>query len=175
MSTPSPGTGMADGLPNGTTSNLFARQIAQKASVTKLVDFMLYTTTSSRDNLHHSPVTVVPVDDAISSGTHSIGVIIELIRKNNSDYFEPYLFHTMRNRLIKVQQPLQAQNLDGRDILEQAMQEMAHRLGVVNLGPLLEVMSQRMVHFQALLHFPRSTVRVQLVFDFDFTLLKLFE
>ena len=46
-----------------------------------------------------------------SSVTHAISIIIELIRKNNSDYFEPYLFHTLRNRLIHVQQQQVQQQL----------------------------------------------------------------
>jgi hypothetical protein len=37
-----------------------------------------------------------------SAVVHSIAIIIELIRKNNSDYFKPYLFYGLRNRLIQV-------------------------------------------------------------------------
>ncbi|KAJ7901148.1 hypothetical protein B0H14DRAFT_3423059 [Mycena olivaceomarginata] len=37
-----------------------------------------------------------------SAVVHSIAIIMELIRKNNSDYFKPYLFHSLRNRLIQA-------------------------------------------------------------------------
>ena len=42
--------------------------------------------------------------------------IIELIRKNNSDYFELYLFHALRNRLRDQQQLQGADN--ARETLE---------------------------------------------------------
>ena len=49
-----------------------------------------------------------PASPSIASATSSlcngINVLIELIRKNNSDFSEPHLFHTTRNRLIILQQ-----------------------------------------------------------------------
>lgn len=99
-------------------------------------------------------------DSAISSGTHAISIIIELIRKNNSDYFEPYLFHTIRNRLIQVQQHLHVQSDEGRETLETAFNELVDRMGVVHLGPLLEIMCDRLERFQQLLHKPRSSVNI---------------
>ncbi len=47
------------------------------------------------------------IASATSSLCNSINVLIELIRKNNSDFSEPHLFHTMRNRLISLQQKQQ--------------------------------------------------------------------
>ncbi|KAI6005448.1 SIT4 phosphatase-associated protein-domain-containing protein [Pisolithus albus] len=128
MAAPSPGAGLTDGLQNLPASNLFARELAR------------------RENIH----------SATSSVVHSISIIIELIRKNNSDFFEPYLFHTLRNRLMQVQQQLHGAD-NSREILESAMREMVDRMGVVHLGPLLDVMSERLPDFQRYLRQPRSS------------------
>ncbi|KAL9937035.1 hypothetical protein V8E36_004270 [Tilletia maclaganii] len=54
------------------------------------------------------PVRAPEVDISTETMTSSlvtcIGVLIELIRKNNSDYFEQHLFHTLRQYLIQRQQ-----------------------------------------------------------------------
>ncbi|KAI5989239.1 SIT4 phosphatase-associated protein-domain-containing protein [Pisolithus marmoratus] len=121
MAAPSPGAGLTDGLQNLPASNRFARELARRESIDTLVGYIL---------------DLPDVHSATSSVVHSISIIIELIRKNNSDYFEPYLFHTLRNRLI---------------------QEMVDRMGVVHLGPLLEVMSERLPDFQRCLRQPRSS------------------
>lgn len=193
MSAPSPGAGLTEGLQNGPASNLFARQLAQRENVAKMVGYMLddfsfETEISNRSKegvsipesdddasepMQESPLeppssppttpttpSIPNIDTATSSGVNAISIIIELIRKNNSDYFEPYLFHTLRNRLIQVQQHLHVQTLNGREALERAMQEMVDRMGVVHLGPLLEIMSERLEQFQQLLHKPRSLVSV---------------
>ncbi|KAH8117023.1 SIT4 phosphatase-associated protein-domain-containing protein [Phellopilus nigrolimitatus] len=184
MSAPSPGAGITEGLQNGPASNLFARQLARRENIERLVGFMLDDFSfemellsdarkelTNGSNSEHtgslssstppppgSPSPPIPnIDTATSSGTHAISIIIELIRKNNSDYFEPYLFHTLRNRLIQVQQHLRVQNDSGRETLEQAFNEMVDRMGVVHLGPLLEIMCERLERFQQLLHKPRSS------------------
>ena len=181
MSAPSPGAGITDGLQNGPASNLFARHLAKRENIERLVGFMLDDFTFEMQLLeaqkgmnsgptHKSTETTstppppaspqIPnLETATSSGTHAISIIIELIRKNNSDYFEPYLFHTIRNRLIHIQQHMHMQSDEGRESLEQAFNEMVHRMGVVHFGPLLEIMCDRLERFQQLLHKPRSTVR----------------
>ena len=191
MSAPSPGAGVTEGLQNGPASNLFARQIAQKESIEKLVGYMLddppleiesvnETNTSSTNSSQsdstespdssfsssdfHSTSPVLNIDTATSSGINAISIIIELIRKNNSDYFEPYLFHTLRNRLIQVQQHMHVQSEDGREALEHAFNEMVDRMGVVHLGPMLEIMCDRLGKFQQLLHKPRFSVSLIQVF-----------
>lgn len=103
---------------------------------------------------------------------HSLGVVIELIRKNNSDYFEPYLFHTLRNRLIQVQQQLHGQTDGGRDSLERAMKEMVDRMGVVHLGAVLETMCENLESLAGYLRTPRSAVSF---YDRYFFLLGLIE
>ena len=181
MSAPSPGAGGSEGMQNVPASNLFARQLARRENIEKLVAFVLddfsfeiellneSSTTSTNGTSGHKeerPSTpqsppIPNVETAMSSATHSISVVIELIRKNNSDYFEPYLFHTLRTRLIVVQQhwALQSESVPSRDALEIAMKEMTDRMGLVNLGPLLEHVCRRLDEFQELLKRPRSMVR----------------
>ncbi|KAJ2921714.1 hypothetical protein H1R20_g15377, partial [Candolleomyces eurysporus] len=144
MATPSPAAGITDDS-SGPASNRFARELAKRETITKLLSFMLcdFDSVPNRDN-------------ATSSVVHAIAVVIELIRKNNSDYFEPYLFHTLRNRLIHVQQQVHAQGEDSRTALEETMKEMVNRMGVVHLGPVLELMCENLHRFHELLKKPRS-------------------
>ncbi|KAF8197611.1 SIT4 phosphatase-associated protein-domain-containing protein [Pholiota molesta] len=165
MATPSPGAGLTEGLQNGPASNRFARELATKQNVTKLANYMLTDFSADSCNTPTEDTVSEEEDGRLSSPTfesstssvvQSIAVIIELIRKNNSDYFEPYLFHTLRNRLIQVQQQSHLAGEDIRAALEQVMQEMVHRMGVVHLGAVLEVMSARLQDFQKYLKAPRS-------------------
>jgi serine/threonine-protein phosphatase 6 regulatory subunit 3 len=168
MAAPSPGAGLTEGLQNGPASNRFARELAHRDSISALTGYILYDFEAdqplvkpsggdSADNVAPLPSELPNGHSAMSSVIHSISVIIELIRKNNSDYFEPYLFHTLRNRLIQVQQQLQGAD-NARETLEAAMKEMVDRMGVVNLGPLLDIMCERLSHFQQFLLQPRSLV-----------------
>jgi len=168
MAAPSPGAGLTDGLQNLPASNRFARELARRDSISTLVGYILQefkedTSTERPDDKHHSDQSTTPGYEfpdrhfATSSVVHSISIIIELIRKNNSDYFEPYLFHTLRNRLIQVQQQLQGTD-NARETLENAMREMVDRMGVVHLAPLLDIMSERFPDFQRCLRQPRCSV-----------------
>lgn len=110
-------------------------------------------------------------ESATSSLTQIVSIFVELIRKNNSDYFEPYLFHTLRNRLMQIQQ----QHLDEmhelgadmdsaqriqeeRERLERGMADMVDHLGIVHLGRFLRILAKRLPDFQELLRRPRSLV-----------------
>jgi serine/threonine-protein phosphatase 6 regulatory subunit 3 len=174
MAAPSPGAGLTEGLQNGPASNRFARELAHPDSVLRLADYMLNDFSAAGANSQASFANTVPseisseipmpntpplpnIHSATSSVVQSIGIVIELIRKNNSDYFEPYLFHTLRNRLIQVQQHLQNTE-DGRETLERAMKEMVDRMGVVHLGSVLDIMCERLDSFQKYLRQPRSSV-----------------
>lgn len=168
MAAPSPGAGLTDGLQNLPASNRFARELARRESIDTLVGYILYeyndqspTERYAGDGQHSDHGNTLGHDlpdihSATSSVVHSISIVIELIRKNNSDYFEPYLFHTLRNRLIQVQQQLHGSD-NARETLENAMNEMVDRMGVVHLGPLLDVMSERLPDFQRYLRQPRSS------------------
>jgi serine/threonine-protein phosphatase 6 regulatory subunit 3 len=165
MASPSPGAGLTEGLQNGPASNRFARELAHRNSVEKLVDYILADFGRDPDEATEdcctSTNTILPNSQSLASSVvHSISIIIELIRKNNSDYFEPYLFHTLRNRLIQVQQHLQTHTEDGRETLEMAMKEMVDRMGVVHLGSVLEIMCERLDIFQKFLRQPRSMVGI---------------
>jgi SIT4 phosphatase-associated protein len=192
MSAPSPGaSALNDGLQHVPASNCFARELASRENISKLLRFMLDDVPLGENSLPKlngymaftpekiplpktrpgSPevleddsdqfdetVDLPNAESATSSVVNSISVVIELIRKNNSDYFEPYLFHNLRNRLIQVQQQLHMQSEDGREVLERAMKELVDRMGVVHLGVMLEVMCDRLYSFQELLKRPRSLV-----------------
>lgn len=163
MAAPSPGMGIGDGPGNVAPSNRFARELASKGSVAKLVGYILTEFTPPAEQPNSRPEdlsddTLPNQESTTSSVIQSICIIIELIRQNNSDYFEPYLFHTLRNRLIQVQQHLQMHTQGGRDALEQAMSEMVNRMGVVHLGPVLELMCDKLDELQQYLRTPRSQV-----------------
>ncbi|KAG6885879.1 hypothetical protein C0993_008398 [Termitomyces sp. T159_Od127] len=157
MATPSPGAGLSEG--NGPASNRFARELALRENIYKLTSYILLEYEAPPDDEEDTQDSVslsLPnFDSQTSSVVNSISMVIELIRKNNSDFFEPYLFHTMRNRLIQVQQQ---SHEDDRDTLERAMKEMADRMGVVHLGPVLEVMIPVIDRLQHYLLHPRSLV-----------------
>ena len=168
MASPSPGAGLTDNLQNGPASNRFARELARHDNVSKLVDYILADygpepdedLNDAMEESRTPKIQTLPTStSSASSVVLSISIIVELIRKNNSDYFEPYLFHTLRNRLIQIQQHLQTRSDDGRETLEQAMKEMVDRMGVVHLGAVLQIISERLDVFQQYLRKPRSTVR----------------
>ncbi len=168
MAAPSPGAGLSEELTHGPASNRFARELANKDSVNKLVSYILTNMPAppeqaQSEDIHSigilsNPSTLPDAESTMSSVVNSICIIIELIRQNNSDYFEPYLFHTLRNRLIQVQQQLQMHTQDGREALERAMTEMVNRMGVVHLGPVLIIMCENLDHLQQYLQKPRSLV-----------------
>lgn len=121
-----------------------------------------------------------------SSFINCAGVFIELIRKNNSDYFEQHLFHTLRNYLLLRQQEVSGQRHQERltqkasedwsekpdltledlpfedddDVegMEEAMAEVAEKMGIVHLGPLIQVLSSRIPDLQEMMKNPKLTV-----------------
>ncbi|KAJ7029390.1 SIT4 phosphatase-associated protein-domain-containing protein [Mycena alexandri] len=161
MATPTPGAGLAE-LHTGPASNRFARELARADSVGTLAEYVLhdYAFPPNADGNSDDGGDTLPNRASHTSAVvHSIAILIELIRKNNSDYFEPYLFHTLRNRLIQVQQQLHTTTLDddgGRETLERALHEMVDRMGIVHLGAVLEILCARLDVFQRYLKAPRS-------------------
>lgn len=57
------------------------------------------------------PVTPETRTSALVTG---IGIFIELIRKNNSDYFEQHLFHVLRTHLLQRQQEIAQKKMEDR-------------------------------------------------------------
>jgi serine/threonine-protein phosphatase 6 regulatory subunit 3 len=171
LATPSPGAGITEGLHNGPASNLLVRELASKKRAETLVGYMLSefsheacktpTASNQKENDPEHDDCSLPCptyDSSISSIVQSMGLLVELIRKNNSDYFEPYLFHTLRNRLIQVQQHSHLTGDDVREALEGVMKDMVDRMGVVHLGPMLQILADRLGEFQRYLRVPRSSV-----------------
>lgn len=156
-------------------SNRLARELAHRDSIRKLVGFMLDDLpqetrppdqgigTSAND-----PSKLPNTESLISSLVNIIPIFIELIRKNNADFHEPYLFHTLRNRLIQVQQQQQfsrhtSTEEEDREELEKAMAEMVDHLGMVHLAGFLEVIGERLPDFQRLLQNPHSSVSTAVI------------
>lgn len=164
IATPSPGSGVSESASHAPPSNLFARELALRESLSQLADYILTQYDPDppipEETESLEPESLPNHESSTSAVIHSIGIIIELIRQNNSDYFEPYLFHTLRNRLIQYQQQIHSySNKEARELLEKAMQEMVDRMGVVHLGPLLDLMCDRLEEFQRYLVQPRSLVK----------------
>lgn len=124
-------------------------------------------------------VTKLPsIASVTSSFCQSITILIELIRKNNSDYSEPYLFHSIRNRLMGMQQRKveirfqakdQAEQEDkhtssleedaqDRQDMEDTMAKMSEKLGIVHLGPLLSQVREHIGELQEAILHPRHPV-----------------
>ena len=106
MATPSPAASMTEGLQNGPASNRFARELAQRESVSKLMTYISYdfgpghnVPAEDTEDLETSS-SLLTLETAKLSVAQSICIIIEL---NNSNYCEPFIFHPVRNRLIQIQ------------------------------------------------------------------------
>ncbi|KAG8932147.1 hypothetical protein FRC02_001620 [Tulasnella sp. 418] len=158
------------------TSNRLTRELVKQEHLKKLIGFMLddpaaehaKSLDTSRSSLLGSedgrfPSTV----SATSSLMSAIAIFIELIRKNNTDYFEPHLFYTLRNRLVNIQQQQQQQQQyarretsedEDREDLEKAMEELVDHMGMVHLSNLLDVVASRLDEFQKLVERPRSSI-----------------
>ncbi|PWN34366.1 SAPS-domain-containing protein [Meira miltonrushii] len=129
-----------------------------------------------------APEINVTAESCTSTLVTCIGILIELIRKNNSDYFEQHLFHTLRTHLLQRQQEIaerkasrtvnaseekdeeaqQSKGVDGEEDeddemegMEEAMAELSDKLGIVHLGPMLRVLCERLGDFQSLISRPR--------------------
>ena len=100
----------------------------------------------------HFPSEKRPTEaSATSSLIHSTTVLIDLIRKNNSDYTEQQILHWLRK---------QATDPDSTGATFGKTEEVHLDKGpsLVALGPLLTVISARLADFQRLLQRPRSSV-----------------
>ena len=158
LSTQGPGDGISTNqIP---PSNRFARELAAEQSIQTLSTYILREFSAPVPSSGEDPrrLQTPTFESSTSSVTNSLSVLIELVRKNNSDYFEPYLFHTLRNRLISIQQStLGPQDPEGsRETLEKAMKSLTCRMGVVHLGPLLRITSSHMELLVKYLQSPRS-------------------
>lgn len=130
---------------------------------------------------------LLPSMSSITSAfCQSLTILIELIRKNNSDYSEPYLFHSIRNRLMSMQQRKvesrhearrqadQQQEYQDTSVeedtqdridMEAIMEEMSHKLGIVHLGPLLCQVSEQINALQDMVQHPQVSACSLLALD----------
>jgi serine/threonine-protein phosphatase 6 regulatory subunit 3 len=126
------------------SSNQFATELAAETNVRKLLAFIL--DQDNKDTGSTSTANGLPDQQSrTSSRVTSTNILLELIRKNNSDDSESYLFHTLRNRLIQVQQSFDGLSSENpRATLERAMTDMTEKNGVVQLRNLLSIASERL-------------------------------
>jgi SIT4-associating protein SAP185/190 len=113
------------------------------------------------------PFVVHPLP-SIASASSSLSqicmIMVELIRRNNSDFSEPHLFHTLRNRLMTIKaERVNAGGDQGDDrvIMEQAMADISPTLGIVHLGPLITQITTRFEELFNHLLEPRSQVSLK--------------
>lgn len=106
---------------------------------------------------------------ATSALTYISSLLVEVIRRNNSDFAEPHLFHTLRNRLMNMQaprfKPAAKWDADSKvseearqEQMEQAVVEWSESMGIVHLGALLQMVVDRFGRLAELVQHPRSMV-----------------
>lgn len=153
--------------PLGTRDNRLIRELVSEKSISTMVGYMLdEMDLSDRDwrgtGKPSDPFIVHPlpsISSAASSLAHICNIFVELIRRNNSDFSEPHLFHTLRNRLMNMR--VQNENEeDERKRMETAMGDFSEKMGIVHLGNLLTQLSERFARLHWFLLNPRSQVRV---------------
>ena len=124
FSAPSPPTNNSDNQLQ--INNNFARQLANEEVVNKLLKFILdvvpikyYDENDVKGDIETNHLPNIDNDESLpnsysatSSLTSIISIYVELIRKNNADFSEPHLFHTLRNKLITVQQSQQNEEIN---------------------------------------------------------------
>lgn len=148
--------------PPGTRDNRLIRELVSERSMGKMVAYMLDDIDiTDRDwkgtGEPKDPFIVHPLpslSSTSSSLSHICNIFVELIRRNNSDFSEPHLFHTMRNRLMTM--GIQDENEeDERKRMEAAMGEFSEKMGIVHLGHLLTLLSDRFAQLHRFLPRPR--------------------
>jgi serine/threonine-protein phosphatase 6 regulatory subunit 3 len=108
--------------------------------------------------------------NSLSSFMSTASTIMELIRKNNSDYFEQYLFLRAREHLMAVQESFQSQDGQNaedeekdsdecREALEASMEDIMAKCGLVNLATLISACCDNLHLLQERLKKPQSSVR----------------
>ncbi|ORY35642.1 SIT4 phosphatase-associated protein-domain-containing protein [Naematelia encephala] len=162
--------------PLGARDNRLIRELVGIESVKTMVGFMLDDVPitdadwpgvdpDSPDPSPADPFIVHPLP-SLASATSSLSqvcsILVEIIRRNNSDFSEPHLFHTLRNKLMGVQMPAGGgieQEDEQRQRMEDAMVEFSAKMGIVHLGNLLEALSDRFGELHRFLLAPRTQTR----------------
>jgi SIT4-associating protein SAP185/190 len=157
--------------PPGTRDNRLVRELVSEQSIATCVGFMLdHVEITDKDWPSEdkkldptTPFVIHPLpslSSVSSSVAHVCNVFVELIRRNNSDFSEPHLFHTLRNRLMSIQAQRGRPDTDDeeRARMEAAMVQLSEQMGIVHLGNLISVLSSRFEEFHALLAAKRTQV-----------------
>lgn len=170
----------------GSKNNRLIREMVSDESISSMISFMLDDVGLSDRNwkgLNGEGADPSPADPfvvhplpSISSASSSLSqicmLLVELIRRNNSDFSEPHLFHTLRNRLMTIRsQQLESQSeggegggsggdaeADERAAMETAMSEISPKMGIVHLGGLLTQVIDKFGGLHQFLLEPRSQV-----------------
>lgn len=172
---------------SATRDNRLVRELTNKESIAVLVRYLTdnvnvtdgdWKGLDTDDGSQHrsDPFIVHPlpsVASTISSLCYVCNVIVEIIRRNNSDLAEPYLFNTLRNRLMSIQSeqmqadiapdatPDESAEDAGRSKMEDVLPELSDKLAIVHLGNLVAALTERFGQLQKLLTSPRSADRVK--------------
>ena len=149
--------------------NALARKIAERRSVRLLVDWMVAGTEAAearvKEGEGEAPYRGTEEDEAelrTSSLVQGISVIVDLIRKNNSDFVEQHMLAWARRKETEQHERdlLEADGAVKVDDTTTDAQREADRNdrgpALVDLGAVLEVVAERLPSFQELLAKPRS-------------------
>lgn len=170
---PQGGNAQEQAGPGQSKDNRLIRDMVSAESVSTMVGFMLdpieltdrdWKGLDGDSSSPADPFVVHPLP-SIASASSSLSqicmIMVELIRRNNSDFSEPHLFHTLRNRLMTIKaERVNAGSDQGDDrvIMEQAMADISPTLGIVHLGPLITQITTRFEELFNHLLEPRSQV-----------------
>ena len=144
-------------MEQGTRDNRLIRELVSDSNISTMIGFMLDDVeVTDRDETDPFVVNPLPsLSSASSSLSHVCNILVELIRRNNSDFSEPHLFHTLRNRLMSIRQENEAEDEERRR-MEEAMIELSQKMGIVHLGNLTTMLSERFDRLHRRLLEPRS-------------------
>lgn len=171
---PNGGNAQEQAGPGQSKDNRLIRDMVSAESVSSMVGFMLdpleltdrdWKGLNGDDSSSPADPFVVHPLPSIASASSSLSqicaIMVELIRRNNSDFSEPHLFHTLRNRLMSIKAERLASGGDqtnDRQIMEEAMADISPKLGIVHLGPLIIQLTARFGDLFNHLLEPRSQV-----------------
>lgn len=184
-----PQAGNGNTQPLGTRDNRLIRELVSESSIRTMVGYMLDDVQASDrdwkglngDGTPHpgDPFVIHPLPSiaSISSSlSHICNIFVELIRRNNSDFSEPHLFHSLRQRLMNIQMQNQAalhtststedsqaeytsneqREEEIRQEMERVLLELSPKMGIVHLGHLITVLCDRFEELNDQLVHPRS-------------------
>ncbi|WWC90494.1 uncharacterized protein L201_005430 [Kwoniella dendrophila CBS 6074] len=194
---------------NGSRDNRLIRELISESNVKLMIGFILDdielsdeetvkpsdeddgNEEESKEHTHSplDPFTAHPlpsIASATSSLTHICSILVEIIRRNNSDFSEPHLFHTLRQRLMnmKNQSPMTTNGFNKSSIefeqekkedmemeteqekeekdrrnMEETLSDLSSKMGIVHLGHLLDIISERFDRLHHFVKHPRSQNR----------------